>query len=128
MSFELTMLLWSVALTFVQMVIAASATTWQLGVSNNVGNREGVPEPTGWAGRAKRAHLNMLENMVLFTPLIIIADIAGRDNRMTEIGAELFFWSRVAYAIVYIIGVPRLRTAIWSASAVAMILIFLQLL
>ena len=128
MSTEFAMLLWSVVLTFVQMVIAASATTWQLGASNNVGNRESVPEPTGWAGRARRAHLNMLENMVLFIPLIVIADIAGRDNRMTEIGAELFFWSRLAYAVVYIIGVPRLRTAIWSASAVAMVLIFLQLL
>jgi uncharacterized MAPEG superfamily protein len=128
MSTEFTMLLWSVALTFVQMLIAASAATWQLGVSNNVGNREGVPEPTGWAGRAKRAHLNMLENMVLFIPLIVIADIAGRDNRMTEIGAELFFWSRLAYAIVSIIGIPSLPTAIWSASAAAMVLIFIQLL
>jgi uncharacterized MAPEG superfamily protein len=127
MSTEFKILLWSVALTFVQMAIAASAATWQLGVSNNVGNREGVPEPTGWAGRAKRAHLDMLENMVLFVPLIIIADISGRDNRMTEIGAELFFWSRLAYAIVSIAGVPHLRTAIWSASTAAMLLIFLQL-
>jgi uncharacterized MAPEG superfamily protein len=128
MTTEFTMLLWSLALTFVQMVIAASATTWQLGASNNAGDREGALEPTGWAGRAKRAHLDMIENMVLFIPLIVIADIAGRDNRMTEVGAELFFWSRLAYAVVYIIGVPRLRNAIWSASAVAMVLIFAQLL
>ena len=33
----------------------------------------------------------MIENMVVFAPLIIIADIAGRDNGMTELGAELFF-------------------------------------
>ena len=81
----------------------------------------------GWAGRARRAHLDMVANMVVFAPLIVIADIAGRDNRMTEIGAQLFFWTRLAYAIVYIAGVPRLRTAAWSASAVAMVLVFLQL-
>jgi uncharacterized MAPEG superfamily protein len=87
-----------------------------------------LPEPTGWPGRARRAHLDMVENMVLFAPLIFIADIAGRDDRMTEIGAQLFFWSRLAYAITCITGVPRLPTAIWSASAAAMVLIFLQLL
>jgi uncharacterized MAPEG superfamily protein len=127
MSLELTMLVWSIALTFVQMVIAASAATLQLAVPSKTGNRE-EGEVTGWAGRARRAHLDMLANMVLFAPLIAIADIAGRDNRMTEIGAQMFFWTRLAYAIVCIAGVPRLRTAVWSASAVALVLIFLQLL
>jgi len=127
MSLELTMLVWSIALTFVQMVIAAAATTLQPGLPGKTGNREDVDEATGWAGRAQRAHLDMVANMVVFAPLIVIADIAGRDNRMTEIGAQLFFWTRLAYAIVYIAGVPRLRTAAWSASAVAMVLVFLQL-
>ena len=127
MSLELTMLVWSIALTFVQMVIAAAATTLQPGLPAKTGNREDVDEATGWAGRAQRAHLDMVANMVVFAPLIVIADIAGRDNRMTEIGAQLFFWTRLAYAIVYIAGVPRLRTAAWSASAVAMVLVFLQL-
>jgi uncharacterized MAPEG superfamily protein len=128
MSLELTMLVWSIALTFVQMVIAAAATTLQPGPPGKTGNREDADGAIGWAGRVRRAHLDMVANMVLFAPLIVIADVAGRDNRMTEIGAQLFFWTRLAYAIVYIAGVPRLRTAVWSASAVAMVLVFLQLL
>ena len=128
MSFELTMLVWSIALTFVQMVIAASASTLQFVVAGKTGDREDAGEVMGWTGRARRAHLDMLANMVLFVPLIVIADIAGRDNRMTEIGAQMFFWTRLAYAIVCIAGVPRLQTAVWSASAVALVLIFLQLL
>jgi uncharacterized MAPEG superfamily protein len=128
MSFEFTMLVWSIALTFAQMVIAASASTLQFVVAGKTGNGEDAGEVTSWAGRARRAHLDMLANMVLFVPLIVIADIAGRDNRMTEIGAQMFFWTRLAYAIVYIAGVPRLQTAVWSASAVALVLIFLQLL
>jgi uncharacterized MAPEG superfamily protein len=127
MSLELTMLVWSIALTFVQMVIAASAATLQLGVPRKTGNGDDAGEVTGWVARARRAHLDMLANMVLFAPLIVIADIAGRDNKMTEIGAQLFFWTRLAYAIVYTVGVPRLQTAVWSASAVAMVLIFVQL-
>ena len=91
-------------------------------------HREDAGDATGWAGRARRAHLDMLANMVLFAPLIVITEVAARDNRMTEIGAQMFFWTRLAYATVYIVGVPRLRTAVWSASAVALVLIFLQLL
>jgi uncharacterized MAPEG superfamily protein len=128
MSFELTMLVWALALTFVQMLIAASAAALQVGVATKDDAREGVPEPKGWAGRARRAHLDMVENVVLFVPLILIADIAGRDNRMTEIGTELFIGSRVAYAIVAVIGIPRLPTIAWSASAASLVMIFLQLL
>jgi uncharacterized MAPEG superfamily protein len=69
----------------------------------------------------------MLENMVLFAPLLIIADIAGKDNAMTELGAQMFFWARLAYALVYVAGVPYLRTVVWLVSAVGMVLIFLQL-
>jgi uncharacterized MAPEG superfamily protein len=128
MSLELTMLVWSIALTFVQMVIAASATALQLGVPRKTGNGDDAREVTGWVARARRAHLDMLANMVLVAPLIVITEVAARDNRMTEIGAQMFFWTRLAYATVYIVGVPRLRTAVWSASAVALVLIFLQLL
>jgi uncharacterized MAPEG superfamily protein len=125
MTTEFKFLIWSLALTFVQMLVAAVA-TWQFGLSDNNGNSE--KEIKGWAARARRAHLAMLANMVLFAPLIFIADIAGRDNKMTEIGAQLFFWSSLAYAVIEIIGVPRLPTAIWSASAVSLVVIFLQLM
>ena len=128
MSLELRMLVWSVALTFVQMLISAAGAALELTLPAKTGNREDAGDGAGWPGRARRAHLDMLANMVLFAPLIVIADIAGRDNRMTEIGTQMFFWTRLAYATVYIVGVPRLRTAVWSASAVALVLIFLQLL
>jgi len=125
MTTEFKFLIWSLALTFVLMLVAAVA-TWQFGLSDNNGNRES--EVKGWAGRARRAHLAILANMVLFAPLIFIADIAGRDNKTTEIGAQLFLWSSLAYAVIEIVGVPRLATAIWSASAVSLVLIFLQLM
>jgi uncharacterized MAPEG superfamily protein len=127
MSTEFTMLVWSLALTFVQMLVAATGATLQRIVADKSDNRDVLPD-SGWPGRARRAHLDMVENMILFAPLIFIADIAGRDDRMTEIGTQLFFWSRLAFAIACIAGVPRLPTAIWSASAAAMVLIFLQLL
>ena len=47
---------------------------------------------------------------------------------MTLLGAQLFFWGRVAHAIVYIAGIPWLRTAAWGVSVIGLILIFAQLL
>ena len=93
-----------------------------------VGNREHFPELTGWAGRAYRAHRNMIENLVLFAALVLAAVAAGRTDNLTLVGAQLFLWARVAYAIVYLIGLQWLRTGVWAVSVLGMILIFSQLL
>jgi uncharacterized MAPEG superfamily protein len=127
MSQELTLLVWSVALTFLQMVIATGAAIFQVGLLPLLGNREYLPLLEGWAGRAQRAHRNMLESLVLFAVLVVVADITSRENLWTALGAEIFFWSRVAYAIVYIAGLPWVRTVIWSASMAGLLMIFLQL-
>jgi uncharacterized MAPEG superfamily protein len=124
---DLTLLLWSVALTFVQVVAAALAANGQVGLPTLAGNRDGMPPLTGFAGRGRRAHLNMLENLPLFIALVLIAHIAGKANDMAVLGCQLFFWGRLAYALIYLAGIPWLRTAAWFVSVVGMILIFLQL-
>jgi len=124
---ELMYLVWSAALTFVLVLIAVLGATSEVGLPRLAGNREGLPEMTGWAGRAARAHRNMLESLVLFAVLVLVAQIAGVRNGYTLLGAQLFFWGRVAHAIVYIAGIPWLRTAAWGVSVVGLVLIFLQL-
>src|SRR5262245_36429947 len=76
MSADLTYLLLSVILCFVQVLIAATGANQRVGLPTLAGNREGLPEFTGWVGRATRAHLNMLENLVLFAALVLIAAAA----------------------------------------------------
>src|SRR5579864_8846034 len=60
---DLKILVWSVALTFIQVLIAAATANQQVGLATLAGNREHMPELTGFAGRANRAHRNMLENL-----------------------------------------------------------------
>ncbi len=115
-------------LTIVQMLVAVTGSIQQVGVAALAGNREDVPPPTGWAGRALRAHRNMLENLVLFAVLVVAASIAGKINATTALGAQLFFWGRLVYAVIYIVGVPWLRTAAFAVSLVGLVMIFLQLL
>ncbi len=124
---ELSMLVWAVALTFAQMLVAASGATMQVGLPKLAGNREDVQPCTGWAGRAQRAHRNMLESLVLFAALVLAAHAAGVSSSMTVLGAQLFFWGRLAYAVVYVAGIPWLRTGVWAVSIVGLVLIFLQL-
>jgi uncharacterized MAPEG superfamily protein len=124
---ELMWLAWAVALTFAQMLIAVSGATLQVGLPALAANREGLPPSTGWAGRAQRAHHNMLENLVLFAALVLIAVISNKTNATTVLGAQIFFWARLVYAGVYIAGIPWLRTLVWLVSVIGLVLIFCQL-
>jgi uncharacterized MAPEG superfamily protein len=128
MSLELTFLIWSVALAFIQMLVAVSGAILQFGIPDLAGNRENLPPATSWAGRAERAHRNMLENLGLFAILVLVTDITSHNNAMTGLGVQVFFWARVAYAVIYVIGLPWLRTGVWTISVVGLIMIFLQLI
>ena len=125
---ELMWLAWAVALAFAQMLVAVCGAAAQVGLPTLIGNREALAPCSGWAGRASRAHHNMLEGLVLFAALVLVAVAGERTNATTAFAAQLFFWSRLAYAVVYVAGIPWLRTAVWLASVWALILIFWQLL
>src|SRR5438874_10018660 len=112
MKAELALLVWAVLLTFVQMLVAVMGATLQVGLPALAGSREGLAACTGWAGRAARAHHNMLENLVLFAALVLVALAAGRTNSTTLLGAQLFFWARLVYALVYLAGIPWLRPGV----------------
>jgi len=127
MSPDLKLLVWSTALAAVQMVIAVLGAMLQVGLPKLIGNREDMPAIVGWAGRAERAHRNMLESLVLFAALVLVAQVAGKANATTALGAQLFFWARLVYAPVYLIGIPWLRTGVWTVSVIGLVLIFLQL-
>jgi uncharacterized MAPEG superfamily protein len=127
MSIDLKYLLFTVILAFVQVVIQASTAHGAVGLAALAGNREGMGELTGIAGRARRAHLNMMESLPLFIALVLIAAVAQKANAMTATGAMLFFWSRLVHAVVYLIGIPWLRTLVWAVSVIAMVMIAIQL-
>jgi uncharacterized MAPEG superfamily protein len=74
---ELWYLIWSAALTFILTVVAVTGATLQVGLPALAGNREGLPEMSGWAGRAQRAHRNMLESLILFAILAFTAKLAA---------------------------------------------------
>lgn len=125
----LSILVWCCLLAFVQSVIAVLGAMQQVGLPTLAGNREGMPEITGWAGRAIRAHRNMLESLVIFAALVLVAHIAGKGTNPTVVlGAQIFFYARAIYAAIYLVGIPWARTGIWAVSVIGMAMIFIKLI
>lgn len=120
-------LVWSAILTFAMLGAASlfrsQGWTWP-GMQLAFGNRDNLPPATPLAGRAHRAAMNMLENLVLFTALIAAVHFAGKANApQVQTGAALFFWARLLYWPCYLAGVVYLRTGIWLVSVVGLAMI-----
>jgi uncharacterized MAPEG superfamily protein len=63
-----------------------------------------------WATRLMFAHDNAIENLVIFAPLVLILNAIDYSTRWTVLACAVYFWSRVAYLIVYALGLPVFRT------------------
>ena len=42
----------------------------------------------------------------------------GRVGATADLGAALYFWARVAYVILYALGVPLIRSLAWNVAIV----------
>jgi uncharacterized MAPEG superfamily protein len=115
------------AINWLLIVVASliRARAWTpLGMLAAFGNREGLAEAHDFAGRTERAAKNMLENLVFFTALALVAVVGGVTDPNVELGARIFYWARIIYIPIYMIGVPYLRTGVWLVSVVGLALIF----
>ena len=127
-SLELQILVWSVILTFVLILIPAQMSVTANGLKVMTGPRDQIPEPSVLNKRLRRLAANMVENMVLFAPLVLAAAAAGVSNRWTVLGCELFLAGRIIHAAVYAFGIPWVRPVFWGVAVVGMGMIAWQLL
>ena len=125
---DLKILVWSAVLAFVEIIVAALAANAEVGLPVLAGNRDRMPSLGGFAGRAQRAYQNMLETLPLFIALVLVAQAGGKANATTLLGCELYFWGRVAHWLIYLAGIPWLRTLAWVVSIVGLVLITLQVI
>ena len=75
----------------------------------------GIPSPSeyrvaptsrlpDWVNRANRAHLNAVENFAPFAAVVLIANATGVSNAVTATCAAVYFYARVAHAVIHISG------------------------
>jgi uncharacterized MAPEG superfamily protein len=127
MSIELTMLALSVALLFVLVLIQATAGAQAQGAMKMANHRDDVGPPSAWQARTKRVVDNHREGLIMFAPLALIAAQQGISTGLTVLGAQLFFYSRVAHAVIYLTGVPMIRPVIWLVGIAGTVMMFLAL-
>ena len=127
MPVELTMLAYSVALLFVIVLIQANAGVSAQGLMPMANNRDNLPPPTPFQARMKRVVDNHREGLILFAPLALIAAQQGISTSTSMLGAQLFFYSRVAHAILYILGVPLVRPLAWAVGIAGTVMVFLAI-
>jgi len=117
MSIELTMLGWAIVLGLVHVLVGATLGTRQRGLKWNASARDGTAAPlTGVAARVDRALRNFLETFPFFAAAVLAVVLAHRTSADTALGAQLYFWARVAYLPIYAVGIPYLRTLVWAVS------------
>ncbi len=97
-------------LTILLQVLAAAG---QVGLAPLAGNRDDMPALTGLAARLDKAQLNSAIAMALVAPPLLILNTAGVTAGAALLAAQLFLIARIAYLVIFALGVPWLRTAAW---------------
>jgi uncharacterized MAPEG superfamily protein len=121
---------YTTVLTWVSIVAGAALRNreWTLeGMKVGLSNRDHLPEATPLGGRAVRAAANTIEGFVLFVSLALTANAAGRDAEAL-LGAQIFFWARVAYLPVYWAGITVLRSLVWGVSIAGLAMMLFAIL
>jgi len=84
------------------------------GLMGAMGNPSADDKPQApWANRAQRAHVNAMENIAVFAPLVLGVVVAGIGSPVTAVAVQAYFWARLGHYIVYTAGIPMLRTLLF---------------
>jgi uncharacterized MAPEG superfamily protein len=125
MSVELTMLVYATALLIVLVVIQATAGVLAQGLTAMAGPRDDLPPPKPFQARTKRLVDNHREGLTIFAPIVLVVAVQHLSTNVTVLGAELFFYARVAHAALYLAGVPLVRPLAWGVGLAGTIMVLL---
>jgi len=120
MSTDLIYLAYTAILTAALWIPYVTAQVVTNGFLKPVNYADPAPRPLpNWGKRADRTYVNAVEVFAPFAALVIIIHVTGKANSMTAFWAMLFFWMRIVHAIVYLTGIPYVRTLVFTLGFVA---------
>jgi uncharacterized MAPEG superfamily protein len=128
MTTDLWILTFTGLLALAQMALQSFTYKAQVGNAYTVGPRDTPLAATGIAGRAERAYRNLLEALPVFAIGVIVAHLAGKADDWTALGGWIFLIGRVAFVFAYLAGWPWIRTLIWNASTIGVVVIYWRIL
>ncbi len=90
--------------------------------------KDPTPRPVPlWGKRADRVYMNAVESFAPFAALVIVAQLTGKADATTAFCATSFFWLRVAHAAVYWLGIPYIRTLVFTLGYASVVGIFWEI-
>ena len=89
-------------------------------------SRKDKPQ-SAWAMRLYFAHTNAVENLVVFAALVLILDSMGHSTESTVIACAVYFWARLAHAVIYTLGIAVLRTLSFAVGFLAQVALVLAI-
>jgi len=128
MSIELQYLIFAIFLVLLQMVFQSTAGFLANGLAGAAGSRDDEVLTEGIGGRFERAYYNMLETFPVFAALVLIIQITESWTSTSALAVQIYFWARVAYIPLYVVGIPFLRTIVWLGSMVGILMLAWPLL
>ena len=127
MTIELSLLAWAVVLGLAHAVLTGQFTTLQHGLAYGLSPRDEKKPLTGIGARVERAFANYMQTFPFFAAAVLIAHVAGRHSWLTVLGAQLYFWARLAYVPLYAFGVPVARTVAFLVALVGIVMLLVAL-
>lgn len=128
MSNELSILALYGLLLLATILVQAAFASRQLSLTYLAGPRDDGVALGGVAGRALRAVDNSVVAMALFAPAVLILAAKGGFGPPTLVAAQTFLIGRLVYVVVYLAGVPWVRTLAWFAGFGATLYLYLMAL
>lgn len=98
------------------------------GLIEAVGYPENPRPQSPWAQRLMKAHVNAVENLVVFAALVLVAHAAGITSASLGTAAVVYFWARVVHAVAYTFAVPWVRTLAFTVGFLAQAVVAWQII
>ena len=119
MTVELTYLTYTCLFAALMWVPYVTDAILKFGLVESMGFEDRDAAMDNWAKRMKKAHYNMVENLVIFSAFILILNSINVSTPVTKASAITYFWARVSYYFLYTFAIPWLKTLAffigWSA-------------
>jgi uncharacterized MAPEG superfamily protein len=125
---ELTKLTWVLVLHMLCWIPYVLNRIMVQGIVDAVGYPDSPKPLAPWAERAKRAHYNGVENLVVFAAIVLVLNAVGISNDTTVMACTVYFWARLAHYLIFAAGIPWLRTVSFFVGWLATGALILQVL
>ncbi|MCJ0763073.1 MAPEG family protein [Variovorax terrae] len=81
---------------------------------DNSDPRGWLARQTDWRARANAAQANGFESLPFFIGAVVIAHQLGAPQTQLDILAFVYIVLRLVYVMMYVAGLPSLRTLVWT--------------